>query len=57
MNELPIIYVPKAILKQKAKKVTEFGPALRELAESMTETMRKNRAMGLAAHQVNQPLR
>ncbi len=55
MPELPINTVPNPILKQKAQKVTDFGPDLRRLAHNMAETMRQNNGMGLAAPQVNVP--
>ncbi len=54
MPELPINAVPNPILKQKAQKVTNFGPSLHRLAHDMTETMRQNNGMGLAAPQVNE---
>jgi methionyl-tRNA formyltransferase len=57
MNSTPLTLVPAPILKQKAKKVTDFGPTLRELADTMVETMRESRGMGLAAPQVGEPVR
>lgn len=54
MNDLPVIPVPANILRQKAQKVTEFGPALHTLAQQMVQTMRNYNGMGLAAPQVNE---
>lgn len=54
---LPITLVPQPILRERAKKVTDFGPELQQLAESMVATMRHYRGIGLAASQVGQPVR
>lgn len=48
-----IIITPEnPILRQKAKKVTNFGPALKTLVDDMVETMREAPGVGLAAPQV-----
>jgi peptide deformylase len=39
-------------LRQKAKKVKQFTPALKQLAEDMLETMRANQGVGLAGPQI-----
>ena len=39
-------------LRQKAKPIKEFGPALKALADDMLETMRTSNGVGLAAPQV-----
>lgn len=52
-----LTYVPAKILRQKAKKVTNFGPELKELADQMVETMRASNGIGLAAPQVGEPVR
>jgi peptide deformylase len=48
-----IITIGHPTLRQKARKVTKFGPELKQLVEDMTETMRKAPGVGLAAPQVN----
>ncbi len=48
-----IIITPEnPLLRQKAKKVTNFGPALKTLTDDMVETMREAPGVGLAAPQV-----
>ncbi len=48
-----IITLGHPTLRQKARKVTRFGPELRQLIEDMIETMRNAPGVGLAAPQVN----
>ncbi len=45
------------VLRQKARRVTQFGPQLQRLAENMLETMRDSHGVGLAAPQVGLPIR
>jgi peptide deformylase len=52
-----IVYHPDPILRRKARKVTEFGPELQKLIDDMVETMREAPGVGLAAPQVDVPLR
>lgn len=52
-----IITPVNPILRQKARKVTTFGPALKTLAEDMVDTMREAPGVGLAAPQVAVSLR
>lgn len=52
-----IVTLPAPVLKKKARKVTEFGPELNKLFDDMVETMRAAPGVGLAAPQVNVPLR
>lgn len=52
-----IITLGHPTLRQRARKVTRFGPELRQLIEDMIETMRKAPGVGLAAPQVNVPER
>jgi peptide deformylase len=52
-----IITLPHQTLRRKARKVTEFGPDLHVLIDDMVETMRQAPGVGLAAPQVNAPLR
>jgi peptide deformylase len=48
-----IITIGHPTLRQKARKVTVFGPEVRQLAQDMIETMRQAPGVGLAAPQVN----
>lgn len=57
MSNSPLILVPNPILKQKAQKVSDFGPSLRTLADKMTKVMRENNGMGLAAPQIGESKR
>lgn len=52
-----IIIHPEPILRRKARKVTDFGPELQKLIDDMVETMREAPGVGLAAPQVDVPLR
>jgi len=52
-----IMTVPEPVLRKKARKVTEFNPEIHQLIENMVETMRQAPGVGLAAPQVNVPLR
>jgi peptide deformylase len=52
-----IVSLPAPILRGKARKVTGFGPDLQTLIDDMVETMRDAPGVGLAAPQVNLPLR
>ncbi len=52
-----IITVPDKILRGKARKVTSFGVELQTLIDDMVDTMRVAPGVGLAAPQVNAPLR
>jgi peptide deformylase len=48
-----IITIGHPTLRQKARKVTKFGPGLKQLIDDMTETMHQAPGVGLAAPQVN----
>jgi peptide deformylase len=48
-----IITLGHPTLRQKARKVTKFGPELKQLIDDMVQTMREARGVGLAAPQVN----
>jgi peptide deformylase len=52
-----IITVPDRIFRGKARKVTSFGEELQTLIDDMVDTMREALGVGLAAPQVNAPLR
>jgi peptide deformylase len=47
-----VIYIDDERLRQKAKKVTRFTPALEQLAQDMLETMRAYNGVGLAGPQI-----
>ncbi len=52
-----IITLGHPTLRQKARKVTKFGPELQQLINDMIETMQAAPGVGLAAPQVNVPER
>ena len=52
-----IVTIPDPILYRKARKVTDFGKDLQTLVDDMVETMRVAPGVGLAAPQVDVPLR
>jgi peptide deformylase len=52
-----IIKVPHPTLYKKARKVTDFGQETQNLIDDMVETLRAAPGVGLAAPQVNVPLR
>ena len=52
-----IVTIPDPILYRKARKVTDFGEELQTLVDDMVETMRVAPGVGLAAPQVDVPLR
>jgi peptide deformylase len=52
-----IITHPAPVLRRKARKVTDFGPQLQTLIDDMVETMRAAPGVGLAAPQVDVPVR
>lgn len=47
-----IVTVPEAVLRRKARKVTDFGSDFQQLVDDMVETMRVAPGVGLAAPQV-----
>jgi peptide deformylase len=47
-----IITLDDERLRQKAKKIKQFTPGLKQLAEDMLETMRANNGVGLAGPQI-----
>ena len=47
-----IVYANDPRLRQKAKRVKQFGPALENLADDMLETMHVSNGIGLAAPQI-----
>lgn len=52
-----IVVVPAPVLRKKAHKVTDFGAETQRLFDDMVETMRAAPGVGLAAPQVDVPLR
>ena len=52
-----IVTLPHPVLRRKARKVNDFGADLQNLVDDMIETMREAPGVGLAAPQVNVPLR
>jgi len=52
MAILDIVTLPQAVLRRKARKVSDFGPDLQALVDDMVETMRQAPGVGLAAPQV-----
>lgn len=52
-----VITLPEPVLRRKARKVTDFGQDLQTLIDDMVETLRQAPGVGLAASQVNVPLR
>jgi peptide deformylase len=54
MALLQVLKFPHPVLKQEARPVTRFDADLRQLAESMLETMYEEGGIGLAANQVGQ---
>lgn len=47
-----VIYLGDDRLRQKAKKIKQFTPGLKQLAQDMLETMRHYNGVGLAAPQI-----
>ena len=52
-----IVTIPHPTLRRNARKVNDFGPQLQTLIDDMVETMRLAPGVGLAAPQVDVPLR
>ena len=48
----PIITAENPLLRQKSKKVTQFGPGLRTLVQDLWDTMYAAGGLGLAASQI-----
>lgn len=53
----PVLTMENLVLRQKARKVSAFGPALQRLVDDMLETMRDEPGIGLAANQIGVPQR
>ena len=52
-----IVTVPHETLRRKARKVSSFGGELQTLIDDLVDTMRSAPGVGLAAPQINVPLR
>lgn len=52
-----IVTLPHPTLRRKARKVNGYGPDLQKLIDDMVETMRAAPGIGLAAPQIDIPLR
>jgi len=52
-----IVTLPQAVLRHKARRVNDFGPDFQILVEDMVETMHQAPGVGLAAPQVDEPIR
>jgi peptide deformylase len=57
MAVLPMVAYPEAVLRQKAKRVTNIDGSIKRLIDDMVETMHEVGGVGLAAPQVGVPLR
>jgi len=57
MTVREITTLPQAILRRKARKVSDFGTDFQILVDDMVETMRQAPGVGLAAPQVNESIR
>jgi peptide deformylase len=56
MTVRPIVALGNPVLRSKARKVSRFDPAIRNLVQDMIETMRDAPGVGLAAPQIGVPL-
>lgn len=54
---LPVVAIGHPVLRKKAEEIGPDYPGLKELIENMFETMYASRGVGLAAPQVNKPIR
>lgn len=57
MTVREIVTLPQAILRHKARKVTDFGSEFQTLVDDMVETMHEAPGVGLAAPQVGESMR
>ena len=57
MTVRKIVTLPRPILRKEARQVRDFGSDLQTLIDDMVETMRDAPGVGLAAPQINVPLR
>ena len=52
-----VVVAGEPVLRQKAKKIKNFGPAVESLVQDMLESMHAADGLGLAAPQIGVPLR
>ena len=57
MTVLDIVSLPAPILRKKTRPVTTFDDELQTLIDNMIDTMREANGVGLAAPQINLPIR
>lgn len=57
MSVIPIVTIPAPVLRAKSKPVEGVTPELARLMDDMLETMYKAPGIGLAAPQINLPIR
>jgi len=57
MTVLDIVSLPAPILREKTRPVTKFDDELQTLIDNMIDTMRDANGVGLAAPQINIPIR
>lgn len=57
LEKLAIVHYPHPVLRQRCAPVERFDEDLRAFVEKMYEVMREGRGVGLAAPQVNVPIR
>ena len=55
--KLPIVAYGAAVLRKKCEEITAEHPGLEKLLEDMWETMYNSNGVGLAAPQINKPIR
>ena len=56
MSVLDIVFAPSAVLSKKAEVVGNIDKSIKNLVNSMFDTMYENNGVGLAAPQINQSL-
>jgi len=54
---LPVVAIGHPVLRKKAEEIGPEYPGLKDLIENMFETMYASKGVGLAAPQVNKPIR
>ncbi|OGY42429.1 MAG: peptide deformylase [Candidatus Buchananbacteria bacterium RBG_13_36_9] len=56
MSSLPIIKDPNPLLRQKAAKIKEITPEIKQLILDMEKTMNEHKGIGLAAPQIGKSI-
>lgn len=57
MSTIPIVTIPADVLRGKTRPVSKFDDELQQLIDDMIETMRAANGVGLAAPQIDRPLK